>query len=145
MIDEEIEKDYDNFEAELEKKRHDDLMGVMGKVLKAIQETKKIEGVEKKDDTELKALVNDNKNFINVVLAKVKEIQQPKQADVKVEVNQDKVINALNEFMKSIDTRLQALEQKENVEVRQEKKQYFVEIKERNFKGMADKILIKEV
>lgn len=145
MIDEEIEKDYDNFEAELEKKRHDDLMGVMGKVLKAIQESNKLEVAEKKDDTELKELVGKNKELIDGFLSKIKELQQPKQADVKVEVNQDKVINALNDFMKNIDGRLQALEQKEIVEVKQEKKQYIVDIKERNFKGMADKILIKEV
>lgn len=145
MIDEEIEKDYDNFEAELEKKRHDDIMGIMGKVLLAIKESNKLEIAEKKDDTELKELVGKNKELIDGFLSKIKELQQPKQTDVKVEVNQDKVINALNEFMKNIDGRLQALEQKENVEVKQEKKQYIVEIKERNFKGMADKILIKEV
>lgn len=144
MIDDEIEDD-DNFEAELEEKRHKDIMNVMGKVLLAIKESNKLEVSEKKDDTELKALVAKNKELIDGFLSKIKELQQPKQSDVKVEVNQDKVISALSEFMKSIDSRMLALEQKETVEVKHEKKQYIVEIKDRNFKGMADRILIKEV
>ena len=144
MIDDEIEDD-DNFEAELEEKRHKDIMNVMGKVLLAIKESNKLEVSEKKDDTELKALVANNKELIDGFLSKIKELQQPKQSDVKVEVNQDKVISALSEFMKSIDSRMLALEQKETVEVKHEKKQYIVEIKDRNFKGMADRILIKEV
>ena len=141
MIDDEIEENED-FEKELEQKRHQDMMNVMGKVLSAIKELGKSEKKEENVNGELKLLLDENKKLMQGFYEKLNSIKNVEPPKVNVETNQDKVISAIKEMTISLQPKeVEVVKQ----EVPERKKNYAVEITDRNFKGFASKIIIKEI
>lgn len=141
MIDDEIEENED-FEKELEQKRHQDMMNVMGKVLSAIKELGKSEKKEENVNGELKLLLDENKKLMQGFYEKLSSIKNVEPPKVNVETNQDKVISAIKEMTISLQPKeVEVVKQ----EVPERKKNYAVEITDRNFKGFASKIIIKEI
>lgn len=72
-----------------------------------------------KEDPELKKLMAENRDAINNFVKAVAELKNQEKQEVKVETNQDKVVEAVTKFsgqiadiMKGIDGRLTALEKR---------------------------------
>lgn len=90
-------------------KRHEEVLGALGKVATALTS-------QQKDDTELKKLMSENRDAINNFVKAVGELKNQEKQEVKVETNQDKVVSAIEDLgkvMKGIGDRLTALETKE--------------------------------
>jgi len=93
----------------IEIKRHEEMIAAMSKVSNAISNPK--------EDAELKKLLSDNKEAISKFVNALSDLKkQDGRPEIKVETNQDKVIEAiesLGEIMKGLGERLTAIEEKE--------------------------------
>lgn len=90
--------------------RHKEIVSTLKKVSIAISSLPK-------EDAELKKLMSENRDAINNFAKAVEELKKQGKPEVKVETNQDKVVDAVTDFsqqigeiMKGIDKRLTALE-----------------------------------
>ena len=93
----------------IEIKRHEEVMSTMSKVATAINSIPK-------EDTELKKLMSENRDAINKFVKAISELGKQEKQEVKVETNQEKVVDAIKDLagvMKGIGDRLNALETKE--------------------------------
>lgn len=113
-------------------KRHEELTSGLSKIVTALSTPK--------EDVELKKLLSENKNAINNFVKAVEELKKQEAAEVKVETNQDKVVEAignLGKVMEGIGKRLEALEVKEEKELP-------VKLKaQRGYSGEIDYVIIE--
>lgn len=123
----EIDQEEREFEELLAEKRHKEMTGALKSVAEALRSPK--------DDPELKKLMSENRDAINIFVNTVKEIKA-KESDVRVEIDDQKLLNAIEGFgetigklMAGIDKRLTALENKPKpTRLRAERDRYSNEI-----------------
>jgi len=109
MEDEIEDKREDDIAEQRERIRHKETTGLLKQVATAITSMPK-------EDPELKKLMAENRDAINNFVKAVKDINKQEKQEVKVETNQDKVVQALGDLskiMQGIGDRLIALEEKE--------------------------------
>jgi Mg2+ and Co2+ transporter CorA len=100
----------DSLEQEIVEERHKENLKAIGKVILAIKE------IPKEDSTELKKLIADSRDAINNFVKISGQIGKQEAPQVKIETNQDKVVEAIQNLgtvMKGIGERLTAIEKKE--------------------------------
>ena len=105
-MEDEIE---DGFAEQRAKIRHKETTGLLKQVATALTSMPK-------EDPELKKLMAENRDAINNFVKAVKDLNKQEKQEVKVETNQDKVVQALGDLskiMQGIGERLIALEGKE--------------------------------
>ncbi len=132
--------DDEEVEAITEEQRHKQMMGAFGQLIATIEAKN-----ENSSNEELQELLNANKGMIADFLKKVKEISQPQQPNVSVEVNQDKVTNSLQEMSDKIISGLQSLEKQIKILNEKPLAKWEAVITDRVAYGFASRIILKQI
>lgn len=133
--------DDEEIEALSEDKRHKDMMTALGRLIIAIETEKKEESLSE----EFQVLLSKNKELISEFISKVKEIEKPEPPKVKINVNQDEIITALNGMTEKIIKSLNSLEEQVRLSmIKKPLKCEFI-ITDRTSIGFASRVIAKEI
>jgi len=134
-----LENEDIEFEQALQDKRHKELKSTLKEIGKAIS--------EKSDNSELLAAVNEQTKAIYSFLECMKNMPNDQKNDIKVETNQDKVVNSVQEMALSILNGLNELKNTlpiSNIE-KNEPKEWEFKVERNKWSDLIEKVIAKQI